>query len=148
MLEHRNLIPCILQLIVIISNFLSAPHIFLFENNNIFFHYFFGRSQLMVHQFKLIKILFTIYQFVKSILERVTSFFLSNMLQLLNKVVCFFKLFSLIFDFSIVLLILFKNHRLFLFHHLFLLQNYFSNSGFNSRFHLLNLVLFILFRFI
>jgi len=44
----------------------------------------------VVHQFKLIEILFTVDQLVKGILEAISSFFVANMLKFLNNTMCFF----------------------------------------------------------
>jgi hypothetical protein len=91
----------------------------------------------MIHKLELIKILFTVYELVHSVLEAVTLLFLSNLLLLLDDIMGFFKLLSLIFDLFFILTIFLKDKLFLLLHYfLFLLDNL-LNSCLNTGLHLL-----------
>jgi len=104
--ERRDLLPCLLQLIVIWFYFLLWSLVFFFKDQIFFLHYFFRTGQSMVHQLELIEIFLTVYELVKCILEWVSSFFKTNLLLLLNNIMSFFKLLPLILNLFLILTVL------------------------------------------
>jgi len=133
---------CLLQLIVVALDLLLGSLIFLVKDHVVFLHHFLRTSKSVVHQLELVQVLLTIYQLIYGVLETVTLLLLSHLLLLLDDIVGFFELLSLILDFLLILAVLLKNHLFLLFHNfLFLLDN-FLNSCLNTCLHLLNLITF------
>lgn len=94
---------------------------------------------MVVHQLQLIQILLAVYQFVKSVLEAISTFLESHLLLFLNGSFSLFELGLQRVDLVLLILLLFKNDPLLLLHQVALLVEDLLDSLVNTVLHFLGL---------